>query len=783
MSSSGALSSLLGAFAVPGETVRTALIPAEDMAMGAVIFAAVVVVAGLLLLAIELRRAREAKRLAVIGSALLASIALLLAVIRPHRLRAREVQISPRVVVLLDRSRSMALPSSDREGAPPRIDVADDVVKRLRSGSFGRVDVFALGEMGGLRDAAASGSALMRADGASSDLSSAVRALLARPEDPPASIVVVSDGHVEVGELATRPAGPKIHAVAIGDSSPPDASIRAVRLAGAAVAHQPLPLQIEVACSGGLACGDIVVSVRELREHDPSAGTSESVLATGTATVRDGSALIELPVTLERAGARAIEVALSAPKGDMIPENDRRLLTIDVTRERVRILHIAGRPTYDVRALRNWLKSDAAIDVVSFFILRTPGDEVNAPDEELALIPFPVRELFTEALPSFDAVLFQDFDAEPYGLTPHLPAIAKYVEAGGGLIHVGGPNAFSAGGYAGSPLARVTPVDMLRLGNDEQPADTTAFVPVPTPAAKGAPILSELEAVLGDELPEFRGTSLLGDVRGGGIALWTHPKRTTKSGKPMPVLAIGDVGDGRSIALGLDSTHLLAFSPFAAKNGGRGYDALWRGLIGWLMRDPRYEPVRGRLVHASGNGPCLAGAPAAFRIEASPIAGAARLTAKVSPLDPPHAEVGESLPAKVDTKIDGTPPILVPLAVDGASGVAPSGSWAVRLAIGEANAAGETPASLATRSLAVCERGGDEWADPRPDREKLAAVAKANGGVVVDPNGLSSIPAPVASVVSLERNVAPILPAWAWAAMAAVALGAHWFVRRRGGLA
>jgi hypothetical protein len=37
--------------------------------------------------------------------------------------------------------------------------------------------------------------------------------------------------------------------------------------------------------------------------------------------------------------------------------------------------------------------------------------------------------------------------------------------------------------------------------------------------------------------------------------------------------------------------------------------------------------------------------------------------------------------------------------------------------------------------------------------------------------------------VSIERNVAPILPAWAWAALAAVTLGAHWFVRRRGGLA
>ncbi len=450
-----------------------------------------------------------------------------------------------------------------------------------------------------------------------------------------------------------------------------------------------------------------------------------------------------------------------------------------MARERVRVLHIAGRPTNDVRALRTWLKSDAAIDVVSFFILRTPGDDVNAPDDELALIPFPVNELFTIHLPTFDAILFQDFDAEPYGLTPHLPAIARYVEHGGGLVHLGGPNAFSAGGYAGSPLARVTPVEIPKISGSQQAADTSSFVPVPTAAAHGAPILADLDAVLGEELPELRGTSLLGDVRPNGIALWTHPKRTTSSGKPMPVLAIGDVGDGRSVALGVDSSWVLRFSPFAAKSAGRGYDAFFRGILGWLMRDPRYEPVRGRLVHASGAAPCLAGAPTALRLEASPIVGRARLRATISPLDPPVAKEGESMPDKLSTEIDAKPPSLVPL-----DAPAPSGSWALRLAIGEVSAAGEpVPSALATRTLATCERGGDEWADPRPDRAKLDALATANGGVVVDPSGLASIPAAKASIVSIERTVAPLLPAWAWAAIAAVAMGAHWFVRRRGGLA
>lgn len=761
----------------PVETIRTSIVPAEGTATWLVIAAAVVAFASLVLLIVELRRAREARRGLLFATGLLSAGLLVLAVVRPHRLRAREVSVAPRVVVIVDRSRSMALSSDGDPSGKPRVDVADDVVERLKKSLGGRVDVLALGTSGGLRELAPGATPLLRADGAASDLASAIRALSERHEDPPSAVVVVSDGRVEIGDLAERKVGPTVHAVAIGDGSPPDASIRAVRLAGAAVAHQSLPLQIEVACTGGLSCGDLTVTVREVREKDPTSAASSDILATGTASIKDGSATIELLMVLERAGTRLLEVSIGAPNGDTIPDNNRRLLSIDVARERVRVLHIAGRPTFDVRALRTWLKSDAAIDVVSFFILRTPGDEVNAPDDELALIPFPVRELFTEHLPSFDAVLFQDFDAEPYGLTPHLPAIAKYVEHGGGIVHVGGPNAFSAGGYAQSPLAKVTPVDMPRIEGGQQAHDGLPFVPIATGAAKGAPILSEVESILGDELPEFSGTSLLGDVHGGGIALWTHPKRTTSTGKPMPVLAIGDVGDGRSIALGLDSTRILGFSAFAAKTGGRAYDAFWRGLLGWLMRDPRYEPVRGRLVHASGMGPCLAGAPAALRIEASPIAGPARVRATIKALESPRALENEKLPSEIDQRIDGKPPLLIPLAI------APSGGFAMRLSIGDPGDDAKVPSALATRALATCERGGDEWADPRPDRGKLEMLAKANGGVVVKPSDVASIPTAAAAIVSIERNVVPILPTWGWATLAAIALGLHWFVRRRGGLA
>ena len=127
------------------------------------------------------------------------------------------------------------------------------------------------------------------------------------------------------------------------------------------------------------------------------------------------------------------------------------------------------------------------------------------------------------------------------------------------------------------------------------------------------------------------GTNVLGDARPGGVVLWTHPTRTTKRGAPMPVLAVGDEGDGRSIALGIDSLWTLKFSDLGARTAGRGHGALWDGLLGWLMRDPRFEPAQMEILEG-----CTAGLPSVLRAQILPAAtGAAdeRISIDVSQID------------------------------------------------------------------------------------------------------------------------------------------------------
>jgi hypothetical protein len=87
-----------------------------------------------------------------------------------------------------------------------------------------------------------------------------------------------------------------------------------------------------------------------------------------------------------------------------------------------------------------------------------------------------------------------------------------------------------------------------------------------------------------------------------------------------------------------------------------------------------------------------------------------------------------------------------------------------------------------TRLDFACEKGGEAWSDSRPDPDRLERIAKLTNGRSVTFDRVSDLPLPESARVSAERHVTPLLPPWAWTALAAVFLGAHWFVRRRGGL-
>ncbi|MBM4357773.1 MAG: hypothetical protein FJ096_06655 [Deltaproteobacteria bacterium] len=730
-----------------------------DLERGWLLLAAALAFGSLVMLVFEvMRRGPSAGRLLVAGSGLLAVLALVLAVLRPVRVFERSSTVGARLVVLVDASRSVDLPA---DAARSRRAVEDAVLEELRR-HFADVRVRALAFSQG-EPSLLEGKPTSAAPTLGSDLTAALESIARATDEQPQAVVVVSDGRLErpgpdVGDATIRATTGRlqvpVHTVSLATAEPRDAHIRSVRLAGSIVAHQPARLEIEIGCTGGLGCGEQLVTVRELH-----LGEAPVIRASSVVRVDGGRGAAALEVTLDRAGRRILEIELDSPDGDAIPENDRRFVAVDVARDRVRLLHVAGRPTYDVRALRTWLKSDASVDVVAFFILRTRTDDVVASQEELALIPFPVDELFTKHLSSFDAVVLQDFDAEPYGLSIHLRRLADYVKQGGGLIMVGGPNAFVSGNYAQTALAEVLPVSLRGIPPDAA-VDLAAFSPALTRAGRRAPVLEPVASLVGERWPEMPGTNVVGDAREGATVLLEHPRRHTKTGAAMPVLALGEYGSGRTIALTVDGSHMLQFSSFAADSGGRAHGAFWDAMLGWLMRDPRFEPASVELPRG-----CIAGVPTTMALRAMFADEGAEADLEIQRMGS-----GKTVRQVHVTFADGngrTTADLGPLEAGGYTAT-------VRL--------DRQGRSAPSRHDFACEAGGDEWADPRPDPTRLESIAQATGGIAVAPDGITKLPQPRATRVVAERRVEAWLPAWMWTALAAALMGGHWVARRRDGL-
>jgi hypothetical protein len=183
-------------------------------------------------------------------------------------------------------------------------------------------------------------------------------------------------------------------------------------------------------------------------------------------------------------------------------------------------------------------------------------------------------------------------------------------------------------------------------------------------------------------------------------------------------------------------------------------------LLGWLMRDPRFEPAQMEI-----GGGCTAGLPSVLRARTLPVAERAadqKLVLDVTRID-------KQAPA---IHIERSPP-LDTSSVDLPLPALQAGGYVARLRV----AGGAT-----TRYDFACEAGGDEWADSRPDATRMERIARANGGSFAFASDAGLLPLPKPTVVSAERHVTPLAPPWVWTLAAAALLGVHWVARRRSGL-
>lgn len=559
------------------------------------------------------RRARTPiERAAMIALRCAASLAALVLFLQPA-VELRQVAREPNhVAVLLDESLSMAL-AEDPNG-PRRIDRARALLARSAEALAAwqdrhRVDGFGFAES--LETATLESLASAEPTGRATYLYHALDQVRARYDGTDlAGVILISDG-VDTGGFAggggagalrdfLKGLDTRVHTVWAGRSGLRDVAVARVLADEFAFARTVVRIEVVIRATG-----------YDQRRIPVTLSSEGQVVRQQWVDIGPGDS--EVPVVFEltppRVGKYVYEIATPVAEDEAVAENNTRAFVLRVIRDKIRVLQVAGQPSWDVHALRRMLEENPNVDLISFFILRTQDDFSTVPNDEMSLIPFPTQELFQQELPSFDLIVLQNFEFAPYGIGAYLENIRSYVEGGGGLVMLGGPLSFSSGGYAGTPVAAALPLELLdpfaqgffppramRGAEGEGPADplvdTTTFVPALTKAGQVHPITA-LRYERADNLatwqglPPLEGVNLVAGVKPDAVVLATHPRLRTKDGDPMPVIAAGEYEQGRVLAVTTDSLWRWGFVAAArAGDDGRHYNELWENAIRWLIQDP-----------------------------------------------------------------------------------------------------------------------------------------------------------------------------------------------------
>ncbi len=298
-----------------------------------------------------------------------------------------------------------------------------------------------------------------------------------------------------------------------------------------------------------------------------------------------------------RLGKQVYAIAVEQRPDEVYGGNNVEQVVVNVIRDKIRVLQIVGQPSWDERFLRNHLKEDPNVDLISFFILVSAQNVRPVSADETSLIPFPARELFEEELGGFDLAIFQNFNYGPFRTREYLPRIAEFVREGGAFVMVGGPLSFSSGKYYGTPITDVLPVELPpHFGTDEL-LDEGHFRPTLTESGTHHPITRlaldpGINEGLWKQTEELHGVNLIAKPKRDAVVLLEHPRLKDSRGAPMPVVTVHEVGKGRSMAVTTDTTYHWSFVAGNRGDDPRHYDTFWRNAVRWLIKDPAMDLVQ-----------------------------------------------------------------------------------------------------------------------------------------------------------------------------------------------
>ena len=372
-----------------------------------------------------------------------------------------------------------------------------------------------------------------------------------------AGMIILSDGHLHDLELAPDLPAP-LHLMLSGKPKDWDRRVIVKNAPAFAILGEEITLTVRVEDSGAAPTATAVVPLIISVDGGPPQSYQVPL-----------NQDLSLPLTLPHAGRNIIQ--LETPEGidELTDRNNSALVQINGVRDRLRVLLVSGQPHAGGRIWRNLLKSDSAVDLVHFTILRSPNKQDGVPVDELSLIPFPTRELFMEKINDFDLIIFDRYKRR--GILPalYLQNVVDYVRNGGAVLVAAGADFASANSLYRSPLRDILPAEPTAR------VVTKPFRPNLTKLGQKHPVTADLtkdKSEWGRWLRQIEVTQTSGHILMSGA-------------DERPLLILDRQGEGRVALLASDHAWLW----HRGFEGGGPQRELLRRLAHWMMKEPDLE--------------------------------------------------------------------------------------------------------------------------------------------------------------------------------------------------
>lgn len=301
----------------------------------------------------------------------------------------------------------------------------------------------------------------------------------------------------------------------------------------------------------------------------------------------------DVAVASGTADVRKLRVRARSQVGEVTNQDNTAELHVLVTESSLRVLHIAGSIRPELKFLRRLLDSDPDIELTTFIRISGKRFIARTPAEAGTLKSLPSTK---EEFGLFDVIILDDLDSS-FLTSGQMSRMRQFVNDGGALLMLGGQNSFGPGGYGGTDIDRLLPV---QSGSRNRRQEMERALPQLTAAGEAHPVFegiaqyfpgpSARQPGLGKAaLPELHGCVEVASAKPAAEVLAVHPSAVNDAG-PLIMLAVQRFGAGRSAAFMADTTwrwHL------ALRSLGREgpYQRFWLQLVRWLggLDSPRRD--------------------------------------------------------------------------------------------------------------------------------------------------------------------------------------------------